>query len=359
MRNNFIKIIALSLCFVMLISNCTACARKKKATKKSTTASVSEKTSDYNIGIAIKYENENYVLDYNSMMLGFKAAIKDNAKKSDVSYEVNTDPLHDNIDSVIAGYLNDKDLIFTLGEDSLKTAAEITTDIPVVSCGVIDMFDTIGLNAADRYIWSGKTGRNITGVTSLPAIAEQLSILIELSDDDPMSVGLFYEKGNIEEIYQNTILEKYLNEAGIKWTEFCISPNPETPEDSVEEVSKRAASSCSVFYLPAGEGLTNYATEITSIISAAGKYTFGGDEVIGKYTAVSGFEDPYMKGYAAGEMAYKILYKNENPGEMEIGLSNGNISKLYSKSIIDAMGFTLPKSFMDYDEFLKKYTPPE
>lgn len=359
MKKKFIQIIALSLAAVLLMTNGTACARKKKATKKSTTASVSEKTSDYNIGIALQYDNEDYVLDYNAMMLGFKAAMKDNAGKSKISYEVNKDPLHDDMNSVIAGYLNDKDLILTLGDNALKTAAKDTTDIPVVSCGVIDMYDAIGLNSADRYIWTRKTGRNITGVASLPAVAEQLSVLIELTDDNPMTVGLFYEKGNMEEIYQNTLLEKYLDEAGITWTEFGVSMNPETPDDTVQAVAERAASSCSVFYLPAGEGLTPYAEEITNIISAAGKYTFGGDEIIGKYTAVCGYEDPYTKGYKAGEMAYQILYKGDDPGEIKVGLSSGNISKLYIQSVIDSMGVSLPKSFNEYDSFFKKYTPGE
>lgn len=173
------------------------------------------------------------------MLLGFKAAIKDNAGKHTISYEVNKDPEKDNMDSVISGYLNDKDLIFTLGPEALKAAVKDTTDIPVVSCGVIDFYDALGLRSADRYIWSRKTGTNITGVSSLPALAEHLSALIELTDNAPENIGLFYEKGNMEEIYQNTLLEKYLDEAGIKWTEFGVSLNPETPDDSVSAVTER------------------------------------------------------------------------------------------------------------------------
>lgn len=359
MKKRLHKIIALSLAAALIMTNATACARKKKATEKSTTANVSEKASDYNIGIALKYENDDYVLDYNAMLLGFKAAIKDNAGKHTISYEVNKDPEKDNMDSVISGYLNDKDLIFTLGPEALKAAVKDTTDIPVVSCGVIDFYDALGLRSADRYIWSRKTGTNITGVSSLPALAEHLSALIELTDNAPENIGLFYEKGNMEEIYQNTLLEKYLDEAGIKWTEFGVSLNPETPDDSVSAVTERALATCSILYLPAGEGLKPYAEEITSLASAAGKFTFGGDENIGTLTSISSFEDPYDKGYKAGEMAYQILFKNEEPGTMRVGLSNGTISKLYNKTIIGSMGVTLPKSFNEYDEFFKKYSPGE
>lgn len=357
MKKNILKFTALTLIFSLSIVFISGCARKKKVTKDSSNVTISEKKSDYNIGIALSYENEDYVLSYNAMLLGFKAALKEYAGEDAISYEMNTDPKHDNINSVISSYVNHKDLIFTMGDSALKAAAENTEFIPVVSCGVIDIYDVLKLSPASRYNWSRKTGRNITGVSSLPALPEQLSVLIELSEEDDMTVGLFYVKGNMEEIYENTLMEDYLQEAGIPFNEYMVNPDPESEEEYLASVTEKALSECSILYLPAGETLRPYAKEITDLATKAGKLTFGGDEVVGKYTSISSFEDPYDKGYKAGVNAYNILYKNEDPGETKVGFSSGNISKLYNKEVIDILGISLPKSFNEYEEFFKKYTP--
>lgn len=336
----------------------SSCARKKKVSKKDETATVSEKKSDYNIGIALSYENSDYVNTYNAEMLGFKAALSENAGEDAISYEVNSDPIHDDIDLVYDQYLMDKDLIFAIGDTSLKAGVAKTEEVPIVATGVIDFYDALGLHSADRYIWSRKSNRNVTGVSTLPALAEQLSVMIEVTPEID-TVGLFYVAGNMEEIYQNTLMEKYLKEAGINWMEYPINPEPESPEQELSFITAKAVSECSILFLPAGEGLKPYAPYITSIAENNAKYTFGGDEVVGQYTTISTFEDPYQKGYKAGEMAYKILYKNKEPGEMKVGLSNGSINKLYNKPVLDAMGVSLPKSFKEFSEFFESYTPGE
>ena len=67
----------------------------------------------------------------------------------------------------------------------------------------------------------------MTGISSKPNLEEQLSLLIEATPD-LKSVGLLYNPEDTDGIYQNVLLEKYLDQAGIPWKEYAI------PSDDIE-----------------------------------------------------------------------------------------------------------------------------
>ena len=121
-------------------------------------------------------------------------------------------------------------LIFTVGEDSLTAAAQTITDLPVVASNVMDFERILHIITPQGEDWDGTTGRNITGVSNLTSIPQQTSMLIETTKD-LRAVGILYCTEDQNAVFQNEMLETYLDEAGIPWKEYAI------PSTSAADIS--------------------------------------------------------------------------------------------------------------------------
>ena len=120
------------------------------------------------------------------------------------------------------------DIIFTYGDASLGAAAELTTEIPIVFGGVMNYRSLLHLMpSSDNF-----TERNVTGISAIPSMDEQLSLLIEACGYYPKAVGILFDPTDSDAILQDEILEEYLNEAGIPWSEFEISDYSPSSDDT-------------------------------------------------------------------------------------------------------------------------------
>jgi ABC-type uncharacterized transport system substrate-binding protein len=172
----------------------------------------------YNISLC-QDEDSDY---YNNISQGFNDALTDLFGSAHVN--VTTMVANDAIgtDSICADYVTGgTDLIFANGKKSLSSAATATEDIPIVGAAVMDYQSVLHLATASDSSWNKKTGTNVTGISSKPNLEEQLSLLIEATPD-LQSVGILYNPEDTDGIYQNVLLEKYLDQAGIPWKEYAL-----------------------------------------------------------------------------------------------------------------------------------------
>lgn len=261
--------------------------------------------------------------------------------------------------------LKDSSLILTEGRKSLKKVSKRIKDIPVIGTQVVD-FQSV-LKTAYKDEEENTTGTNVTGISALPPIADQLSVLIEATDN-LKQVGILYSPDDDDAIYQDKILEGYLTEAGIDWKEYII-PTDEyraklkkkgssTHYKSTARLIRQAAEECSAFYISQGSELDDKAKLICKTAARHHVTTFGGDMTSGRYSLVTLYLDPYQTGYQAGEYAYRILVNGSDPGDMTIDtVDSSSETKLYTKKQAEKFDITFPKSFTEYSEFLKTYVP--
>lgn len=178
------------------------------------------------------------------MIEGFKASLNDLAARKAFEFEFEAVPYHN-------PSFNDKDfsLILTVGKAALAVAGFFSGDIPIVSCGIVN-FQELGLSSTETpdppYPFKDH-GEKVTGISSLPNMEMALSVIIESVASSP-SVALVYATEDSDSIYQNTLLEKYMDEAGIPWKEYEITlpetvTDPEADED--DENDQEAESSTS------------------------------------------------------------------------------------------------------------------
>lgn len=136
------------------------------------------------------------------------------------------------------------DLLLTVGNNVLTAASESTDSIPVIGTDVLDFQTLLHLNGSK---WSSPTGSNITGVSTRAPMADVMSLIVE-SCPQLSSVGLLYSPEDSDAIYQNEILESYMDEAGIPWREYELQStdaaiaahkvkNPESDSSIVKKTS--------------------------------------------------------------------------------------------------------------------------
>lgn len=329
------------------------CQNNKESNNTNTTNTTNEVPKvEYTIGVCFDGNNE-----YHQQILqGFMAGVSDYFPEG--SAVINTTAYDEavNPDMVCANYIqSNSSLIYAIGENSLLSARNQTTTIPIVGSGVMDYKRVLNIpDNPDNKEWDKTTNMNITGVSSTPNMSDVLSMMIEVTPN-LTSVGLLYCPEDPDSIYQNHILEKYLDQAGIPWKEYSFY-SPEMSTSAARELAQYACLECSVLYIPAESSLREKQDTIRNVALELNIPVVGGDEYIGDRTLCSMYNDPFDQGYNAGKMAYDLLVKDKKPQSMSIiDCSFDAEQKLYVKDIGDKMGYTFPKSFKERNEFLSTY----
>ena len=215
MKNRFLSIVLASVMCLSL----TACGGSKTTEPdKEKDIESTEDSYQYNISALLSEDNT-----YNQVLLaGFTDALTDylgeehfTITTSSVSDEANAEAITKNALST------SPDMIFTAGKSTLTAASTATDTVPILATGIVDFKGTLHIASLDGKAWDKTTGKNITGVSSKPSIVDQVSLMIE-STDDLQTVGLLFSPEDTDAIYQNEIFEAYLDQAGIPWKEYLV-----------------------------------------------------------------------------------------------------------------------------------------
>ncbi len=216
------RLIGLGLAAVMILS-LTSCKKDKSVTYDPLTE---EDNTVYEISIC-QDEGNDY---YNNISLGFLDALNDLFGADHVHLTTKIASNDTTTDAICADYVKDNtQLIFANGPDSVSSAAAATQEIPIVGSGVMDYQHLLHLTAGIGNKWNNKTDSNVTGVSSEPDIAAQVSLIIETTPD-LKSVGLLYTADDTDALYQLAKMERYLDQAGIPWKEYALSAGVSTSE---------------------------------------------------------------------------------------------------------------------------------
>lgn len=350
---NIKKISIVSVCILSLIVMLCGCQKNNDNNESNTTnTTVAPPKIEYSIGVCLEGNNE-----YHTQILqGFMAGITDYFPENNAAINTTIADDVNNTDMICSNYIqSNSSLLFTIGEKSLLSAHNQTTTIPIIGSGIMDYKRVLNIpDDSDSKEWDGSTNMNITGVSSTPNMADVLSMMIEVTPA-LSSVGLLYSPEDPDSVYQNHILEKYLDQAGIPWKEYSFYSSSMSTA-AARELAQVACLECSVLYIPAESSLRERQDTIKNVALELNTPVVGGDEYIGDRTLASMYNDPFDQGYNAAKTAYDLLVKGKKPQTMPIiNCSSDAEQKLYVKDISEKMGYTFPKSFKERDEFLSTY----
>lgn len=343
---------------------------------------------------------------YNDVLQGYKDALNDlfGDKHVEIKHSVSNEFI--SVDQIAEAYaVSEPQLVFANGPQSVTAIAAAEQTTPIVGAGVINFQDelsriqakrdnllnsvatnitledadnnsnnevsdssntdnvqnsedssadanaesdnTSDSNAEAESEWDGTTKINLCGVSSLSDLESELSLIIECT---PVlySVGIIYPEGDTDAIYQAQIMEKMILQAGLKYNEYQLN-------GSNSEIIAEACSQNSCLYIPSCTGIDQFAKDICDQATVAHIPTITNDSEASEYALASLHEDPYIIGYAAGKLTYRILVNGEDPSTTQIENANYENEKLYNKKIANALEITFPKSFHERKEFLEEY----
>ena len=343
---------------------------------------------------------------YNEVLQGYKDALNDlfGDKHVEIKHSVSNEFI--SVDQIAEAYaVSEPQLVFANGPQSVTAIAAAEQTTPIVGAGVINFQDELSriqakrdnlLNSVATNItledadnnsnnevsdssntdnvqnsedssadanaesdntsdsnteaeseWDGTTKINLCGVSSLSDLESELSLIIECT---PVlySVGIIYPEGDTDAIYQAQIMEKMILQAGLKYNEYQLN-------GSNSEIIAEACSQNSCLYIPSCTGIDQFAKDICDQATVAHIPTITNDSEASEYALASLHEDPYIIGYAAGKLTYRILVNGEDPSTTQIENANYENEKLYNKKIANALEITFPKSFHERKEFLEEY----
>ncbi len=214
-----------------------------------------EDSYQYNITALLSEDNT-----YNQVLLqGFTDCLSDYLDEE--HFTITTKTVSDEASSaaITTEALNtNPDLIFTAGKNTLLSAKDATDTVPIVATGIVDFKGTLRIASLGGKSWDRTTGTNVTGISSKPSIVDQVSLMIEATDD-LQTVGIFFSPEDTDAIYQNEIFEAYLDQAGIPWKEYLIpvSDTDATVSEDTEEQDSIALTPSKFIAFSAKEGMDN------------------------------------------------------------------------------------------------------
>ena len=286
----------------------------------------------YTIGICQQMEHA--ALD--AATEGFQDACRELFGEENVEFDVQNAQGEQNMCSTIINNFvsSDVDLILANATLPLQTAAQATSDIPILGTSVTDYGSALGIDD-----WTGATGVNISGTSDLAPIEEQEDMLLELVPD-AQTVGILYCSSESNSKYQAELFEAELAADGISYKEYTAADSNE-----IQSVTQNAVEDCDAIYIPTDNTMASNTQIINNICLPAKVPVIAGEEGICSGCGVATLSISYYDlGYQTGEMAYKILEEGADISTMDVETA-AQVTKKYNPTICEELGITIPEGY--------------
>ena len=246
--------------FLIIAVATSAIACQKKVSDKPNKEVKDESINDsysYNISALLSEDNT-----YNQVLLkGFSDCLTDYLGEDHFTITTSAIDEQTPADMLAAKAVSQApDMIFTAGKSTLLSAKDSTDNIPIIATGIIDFKNTLRIASLNGKSWDKTTGTNVTGISSKPSIVQQVSLMIEATED-LQTVGILFNPEDTDSIYQNEIFEAYLNQAGIPWKEYLM-PSKNDSTINYEQQNSTALSPSKYVAFSAKQGMNNDVTTL-------------------------------------------------------------------------------------------------
>lgn len=319
MKKSLRKLLAMTLVSAMSLS-LVACGQGGDKAKK------------YKIGICQLVEHE--ALD--AATKGFKDALIEKLGAENVTFdEQNAQGESATCSTIVNSFVSSNvDLILANATAPLQSAANATSDIPVLGTSVTDYATALALKN-----FNGVVGTNVSGTCDLAPIDQQADMIKELFPD-AKSVGLLYCSAEPNSKFQVDEMRKYLTQKGIECKDYSF-----VDSNDIASVVQGAVKNSDVIYVPTDNTAASNTEVIDSIARPANVPIVAGEQGICAGCGVATLSISYYDlGYTTGLMAYEILANGKDVKEMEIKYAPA-VTKQYNKTIADELKIKIPEGY--------------
>lgn len=277
---------------------------------------------------------------------GFKAALKEagyGEDKAVLDYQ-NAQGDVSNCETIASKMVNDaNNLIYAIATPSAQAAAAKTADIPIVISAVTDP------KSSDLVKSNKKPGGNVTGVSDLNPVADQIQLLTQLVPN-AKKIAIMYCSSEDNSIFQAEIAMKEAEKAGLEYTKATVADS-----SLIQQVTESLIGKVDAIYIPTdnllAEGMATVAmvaneNNLPCIVGEGGMTKNGGLATYGI--------DYYKLGYRAGKQAVKILKGKAEPKDMAIEyLPKAECKLMINKSVAEKLNITIPDDLKEKAEMVE------
>ena len=302
-----LKAVAAVIAAIALTTACSSGTAEETTEETTESTESTESTGDgttYKIGV-LQF-TQHAALDKTNE--GFIAALDD----AGINYEIdqqNASNDQSTCQTIAEKLVNDgNDLIYAIATPAAQAVAGLTKDIPVVISAVTDPAES-GLVADNNA-----PGGNVTGVSDLTPIKEQIDLLKQLIPD-AQTIGVLYCSAESNSAIQAEMTREACEALGMEAVDYTVSNTNE-----IQTVVESMVGKVDAIYAPTDNTIANGMATVGMIASDNGLPVFAGDSGMVEAGGIATYAVDYDQlGYMAGEMAVDILVNGTDPAEMPIG----------------------------------------
>lgn len=238
-----------------------------------------------------------------------------------------------NLRNIVQRFISEKaSLIFAIATPAAQTAANATTEIPIVATAVTD-YKVAKLVKDDKA-----PGTNVTGVSDMNPVAAQLDLFLKLVPKTK-TLGVMYNSSEVNSQFQVDILKKAASQRHIAVTEVTVSN-----VNDIQQAAQSLVGKVDGIYVPTDNVMASAMPALAKIttpakipVMAADIGMTKGGEGIGTYGV-----DYYQLGRITGDMGADILQGKGKPATMPIRYQE-QFKAIINTRVMANLGLTIPE----------------
>ena len=333
MKKSLFKAASVAVCATLAVS-LSACSSNPASSVSSQSVS-SETNSSEKLKVGIIQFIEHQSLDdiYKGIIDGLSEEGFVDGQNIEIDY-LNGQGDQSNLKTISQRFVNNNsDLIIAIATPAAQAAASETTDIPILAASVTDMEGSSLVESNEA------PGGNITGVSDLTPVIQQIDLLLKLKPD-AQNIGLAYCSNEVNSEIQINMAKEYLDSLGKEYTVATAV----TTNDIAQTLSV-LTEKVDALYIPVDN---TFASSMPTVMDACSQNKL--PVVVGALAMVEegalascGF-DYYDCGVQSGKMAAKLL-NGADPATTPVEF----ISETYTginKTYADEIGITIPEEVL-------------
>lgn len=305
----------------------TGCGEDKAATPKDATI--------MNIGIVQLVEHDALDAANRGIIDGMaKRGFKDgvNVKFDKQNAQADQSNLH----NIATRFVSNKDkLIFAIATPAAQSVASVTKEIPIVATAVTNF-------EVARLVKSNKApGGNVTGVSDINPVADQLALLLKLTPG-AKAVGTIYNSSEINSAYQIELLREAAKSHKVDVVEATVS-NVNDIQQAIASIKDKVQA----LYIPTDNVMASAIPALLKVTNPAKLPVVAGESGMVRAGALASIGvDYYTLGVMTGNMGADILEGKVQPATMPIQIQQAT-KVLINMKAAKEIGLDVP------DELLK------
>lgn len=213
-----------------------------------------------------------------------------------------------NLHNIATRFVSNKDkLIFAIATPAAQSVASVTKEIPIVATAVTNF-------EVARLVKSNKApGGNVTGVSDINPVADQLALLLKLTPG-AKAVGTIYNSSEINSAYQIELLREAAKAHKVDVVEATVS-NVNDIQQAIASIKDKVQA----LYIPTDNVMASAIPALLKVTNPAKLPVVAGESGMVRAGALASIGvDYYTLGVMTGNMGADILEGKAQPATMPI-----------------------------------------